>query len=397
MLQEKIRLLQTVAGSYNVPLQLYHREGERIAETEGRFDGGIRAWCWAGYREADYLTGLFARMEERTVYHMEDGFGCRYLLLREGALCLSVGPYLLRANTPEQTRALQPDWDEEMTRSLLEYRNGQAVVQDEEAFILLIRRLGAEDGELPLRSRSAETPADVRLQTREKEYEQAMAASMIEERYRAENLWLDAMTTGDDRQMERQMRRLSRYQLPGRFDTLRGSKNMAIILNTLCRKNLERSHVHPVHIDAISKELADRIERCCSVEEVHQLQRQMVRQYCGLVRSQAVGDYSPLITGVMQQALLHLDGEFSLCTLAADAGVTLPYLSARFKKEVGVSFSDWLRQVRVERAKELLLQPELRVSEVAERVGLLDPSYFIRVFRRETGQTPGEYRSRTVK
>ena len=94
----------------------------------------------------------------------------------------------------------------------------------------------------------------------------------------------------------------------------------------------------------------------------------------------------------MDQALLSLDGEVSLHALAEKAGVGESYLSARFREETGKTFSSWLREKRVERAKDLLVRKELSIAQVAEQIGMLDVSYFIRVFKKETGVTPGEWR-----
>ena len=97
---------------------------------------------------------------------------------------------------------------------------------------------------------------------RDEQYEQAMAASMIEQRYQKENEWLDAMLTGNMDKISAAMRELARFQLPGRFQSLRGAQNIAIILNTLCRKNIERAGVHPAFIDQIARQFTGRIDSC---------------------------------------------------------------------------------------------------------------------------------------
>ena len=73
-----------------------------------------------------------------------------------------------------------------------------------------------------------------------------------------------------------------------------------------------------------------------------------------LVRAAAARGYSPLIQGVMGDGLLPLDGDASPRTLALRAGVSESYLATRFKAEVGMTLSRWLRLKRIGRAKELL-------------------------------------------
>lgn len=70
------------------------------------------------------------------------------------------------------------------------------------------------------------------------------------------------------------------------------------------------------------------------------------------------------------------------------------YVGKAFARRTGRTFISYLNTLRVERAKKLLSAPgEIRLSEVAERVGLgNNPRYFGRLFKKYTGYTPGEYR-----
>jgi AraC-like DNA-binding protein len=84
-------------------------------------------------------------------------------------------------------------------------------------------------------------------------------------------------------------------------------------------------------------------------------------------------------------------GEISLQSFAAENGVSLAYFSRLFKDEVGVTFSDYLTNIRVERAKELLARGDLRPGEVSALVGYEDPKYFSQIFRRAAGMSPLDY------
>jgi len=70
------------------------------------------------------------------------------------------------------------------------------------------------------------------------------------------------------------------------------------------------------------------------------------------------------------------------------------YLSRLFKRKSGVRFSQYLLEVRMEKARKMLLEaPELSVSEVASEVGFNDYSYFIQMYKKVYGETPGKFRS----
>nr|PZN27717.1 MAG: hypothetical protein DIU80_11625 [Chloroflexota bacterium] len=83
--------------------------------------------------------------------------------------------------------------------------------------------------------------------------------------------------------------------------------------------------------------------------------------------------------------------ELSLQDFAAENGVSLAYFSRLFKDEVGMTFSDYLTHLRVEKAKELLARGDLRPSDVSILVGYEDPKYFSQVFRRIAGMAPLDY------
>ena len=70
------------------------------------------------------------------------------------------------------------------------------------------------------------------------------------------------------------------------------------------------------------------------------------------------------------------------------------YFSSLFKKTMGVSLIQYLIDVRVKRAKELLERTDLKVNEVAELVGYPDQHYFTKVFKRVTGENPTDYKER---
>ncbi len=68
------------------------------------------------------------------------------------------------------------------------------------------------------------------------------------------------------------------------------------------------------------------------------------------------------------------------------------YLSSLFKEYTGFTFRDYLANVRIEKAKELLENINIRVAEISGKSGFDDPNYFSRVFKRITGFNPSEYR-----
>lgn len=87
----------------------------------------------------------------------------------------------------------------------------------------------------------------------------------------------------------------------------------------------------------------------------------------------------------------HYFEDLNLDILAQNVFVSSYYLSHLFRREMGVTFSDYLTKVRVSRAKELLMEGRL-VEDVSECVGYRDGNYFIKIFKKYVGVTPSKYR-----
>lgn len=92
----------------------------------------------------------------------------------------------------------------------------------------------------------------------------------------------------------------------------------------------------------------------------------------------------------------HLGERLSLSMVAGALHMSTFYFCKMFRKSTGLNFTDYVARERIERAKNLLLNPNLRVSEIAYEVGFQSLTHFNRVFRRIVGRTPTEFRGRNV-
>lgn len=88
--------------------------------------------------------------------------------------------------------------------------------------------------------------------------------------------------------------------------------------------------------------------------------------------------------------------KFSLQDIADHVHFSAPYFSKVFKKEIGVTFTKYLTNVRIEKSKQLLKNTDMPLSDIPALVGFEEQSYFTRVFRATTGISPGKYRNRNV-
>jgi len=98
------------------------------------------------------------------------------------------------------------------------------------------------------------------------------------------------------------------------------------------------------------------------------------------------------IEKIVEYVKTHSEEPLSLKVLSYRFNLSAAYLGQIFRKETGRSFSSYLNEIRIERAKKLLENHQLKEYEVARETGYSDASYFYRIFKKQTGMNPSEYR-----
>jgi AraC-like DNA-binding protein len=104
----------------------------------------------------------------------------------------------------------------------------------------------------------------------------------------------------------------------------------------------------------------------------------------------------PIIKRAKEYIYEHHTEHLSLARAAKAVNMSTFYFCKMFKKVTGINFTDYLSRVRIEKAKNLLLNPNLRVSEIAFEVGFESLTHFNRVFKKLLGQSPTEYRAQLL-
>ena len=112
-----------------------------------------------------------------------------------------------------------------------------------------------------------------------------------------------------------------------------------------------------------------------------------------LVVQEQTGEPEPIRRARDYIALRHAEA-ISSGRLAKELHLSRFYFCTLFKKRTGVTFTEYLTRVRIERVKELLVNPNLRISEVAFQAGFQSLTHFNRTFLKLTGESPTEYRQR---
>lgn len=132
----------------------------------------------------------------------------------------------------------------------------------------------------------------------------------------------------------------------------------------------------------------ERLYRCRKIGDVLDIVSEAVEEFDAAVREQENG-FREEITAV-KSYILHHYGEKNIGaeTLAAQVYLSPGYLSAIFKEETGVTLNRYIREVRMSKAKELLENTNMKITQIAKEVGFSNSSYFCRSFREYFGNSP---------
>jgi len=104
-------------------------------------------------------------------------------------------------------------------------------------------------------------------------------------------------------------------------------------------------------------------------------------------------DYYPRLKRLREYVEQSYSEPIPLEKAAGIAALESSYFSSYFRAKVGITFTDWLRQVRIEKAMELMKSRDFAITEVAYEVGFGDLRTFERAFKKHTRRTPREFRT----
>ncbi|WP_127580063.1 helix-turn-helix domain-containing protein [Paenibacillus koleovorans] len=177
---------------------------------------------------------------------------------------------------------------------------------------------------------------------------------------------------------------------------------------------LDRKAAFASHYSKFATHIADKVEKllhvmnlpgeetakireelsfCDSLERYKEVLTKLLACVTDQIRRK-LEEQDAITTYVFNYIDAHYHEPISLDLLADRLRISSGYLSTYFKEKTGNNFIDYLHQVRLNRAMELLDGTDLRIQEIAERVGYANVNSFIRMFKKLHGVTPGDYRKK---
>ena len=138
----------------------------------------------------------------------------------------------------------------------------------------------------------------------------------------------------------------------------------------------------------------ERLYSCTDLKQILAITQENIKEYEEFLE-RSMSDSRDEVASVKNYIYQHYAEDLSLETLAEKVYLSSGYLSFIFKKETGMNLNRFIRVVRMEKAKELLCNSNMKVAQVSEQVGIPNVSYFCRSFREYYGSSPESYRKGT--
>jgi len=371
-------------------------------DADNGFDNLLAAVLFEQNKDDNGRIRISSTILPDTVYRYSDHFGCQYIYTLlpefENKSILVIGPYKSKLITDEEFLELLESNGLETTLSKdirTIYNNAPIIDVDSSLFTLIDafgERIWNENYTLVDINASTDFSLPINVNSSDSDSGRIDFEAM-EMRYSVENQLMDAVSKGHHHKLELIFGNFSSISFERRLaDPVRNLKNYSIIMNTLLRKAAENGGVHPFYIDSISANFARFIENASSLDDLDSMVPYMIRSYCDLVKKRSTALYSEPVRQILVTIDASLDSDLSLKRFANELFLNTSYLSSLFKKETGLTLTDYVNQHRIDYAKRLLKSTTMTIQTVASTVGISDIHYFTRLFRRIAGCSPREFR-----
>ena len=350
-------------------------------------------------------------LKENTIFLLADNFSCNYIFIllpeSENKKTFIAGPYIDREFTQKMLidAANQYDIPPSLCNQIEKYYTTVPVYADKD----IVSSLFISLGELLWGSMDNFTVKSLSLIAPERNFPEVverlgnhiddplLAMKMLESRYEGERKLMKAVSQGIAHKAEQMISNSTELMLEMRVpDPIRNMKNYVIVANVLLRKAVEQGGVHPFYIDGVSSDFAKKVEKIKSVQEGIDMMHDMIYKYCSLVKNHSMKNYSLLVQKVITIIDSDLTADLSLHRQAEMLNVNASYLSTLFKKETGMTLTEYVTKKRIEHAAFLLASTNLQIQTVAQNCGIYDVNYFTKMFKKQTGKTPREYRENVL-
>lgn len=177
-------------------------------------------------------------------------------------------------------------------------------------------------------------------------------------------------------------------------DPIRQAKDYVLVFIVLCSRAALRAGLSPELAYTLSDFYIQSVEYASSISEIQETGRTMYQDYISRVHELKQSSHiSRQIQDSCNYIQLHSAEKLNIADIADQVGYAEYYFSKKFKKEMGISVNEYIKETKINRAKIMLKTETSSIQDISEALNFCSQSYFAEAFQKITGMTPGEYRS----
>lgn len=350
--------------------------------------------------DVSFFLKLLQRINSGTLYFVTDRLFVNYVFILIENIPVCIGPFCTHIFTEYDfiTLGKQQGFSSLNSKEFLAYRSQFPIISYEELLKNLFSILKNISNE-SLFERVEEidfTKKTYEMMDVQNEYENVDDYyNIIQNRYTIEQRFMKNIQKGnyysaiiDFRNMKRNVAFLKQIGT-----MLNNEKVGAAIVRTLIRISALKAGLPASTIDYLSSKNTRRVQKALTVERIFEVQEEMIREFCQEIHKHQDKKYSNFTLSVKY----YIDHQFiredlTIGKIAEELNVSTNYLITKFRKEMDMTPLNYLRKVRMENASSLLISTEYSIQKISIMVGIMDANYFVKLFKKEYGEIPSEFR-----
>lgn len=182
------------------------------------------------------------------------------------------------------------------------------------------------------------------------------------------------------------------YGILAKNNSIRSVKNLLITTATLVTRAAISGGMNPEVAYTLSDSYIQHIEELNTLNDLNNLRITMACDFADRVRILKNSNFSSPILACISFIYQNLYSNLSLEDICEHINFNPSYISRLFKKEMGITISEYILKEKIEEAKRLLLSDSYSILEISVLLHFNDQSYFTKIFKRFTGMTPKKFR-----
>lgn len=221
---------------------------------------------------------------------------------------------------------------------------------------------------------------------------------LIEKNAEIEEHLLSIVRNGDVELSENiDFQKISNQLLIYRNNSFTNMKTNLMIFDALCNREAIKAGVDNFLAYKISNNIKFLINKTTASSELRVVAQKILKTYAKAVKDYTLMSYSNNIKKIVLYIRKNLTNRISLDDIAKNLYITKEHLSRLFKKEMGVTISEYIIKTKIEQAKNLLRHTDYNILDIAVLLNFANSSHFSNSFKKITGLSPSDYRKNPLE